>query len=189
MAEANALTDRQREYREVYLRSDHWGETRAAALERAEHRCQACNGQNTLDVHHRTYERIGHELAADLTVLCRACHEAIHGTPDDDEALDDHFKAIAEGRRQVLLILIAIRPRTRGDLDRQVCWSRSIVSSALSRLEKRGLIEQNGKRWVCTKEGEQWGHDLLCRPEPAYWRLPEDPDRLTTKAAARSTYR
>jgi hypothetical protein len=78
MAEANALTDRQREYREVYLRSDHWGETRAAALERAEHRCQVCNGAKQLDVHHRTYERLGEERDADLTVLCRKCHDLFH---------------------------------------------------------------------------------------------------------------
>jgi hypothetical protein len=46
MAQANAVTDRQREYREVYLRSEHWRETRAAALERAEHRCQVWRRMN-----------------------------------------------------------------------------------------------------------------------------------------------
>lgn len=74
------LTERQREYREVYLRSEHWRETRAAALERAEHRCQVCNTTKQLDVHHRTYERLGHEGAGDLTVLCRACHDLFHAS-------------------------------------------------------------------------------------------------------------
>lgn len=76
--EGNPLTDRQREYREVYLRSEHWRETRAAALERAEHRCQVCNSAKQLDVHHRTYERLGEERPADLTVLCRTCHDRHH---------------------------------------------------------------------------------------------------------------
>lgn len=67
------------EYREVYLRSEHWRETRLAALERAEHRCQVCNRTERLDVHHRTYERIGEERPADLTVLCRRCHDLFHG--------------------------------------------------------------------------------------------------------------
>jgi hypothetical protein len=66
------------EYRDVYLRSDHWRDTRLAALERAEHRCQVCNRDGTLDVHHRTYERIGEERPADLTVLCRSCHNLFH---------------------------------------------------------------------------------------------------------------
>lgn len=68
------------EYREVYLRSDHWLETRKGALERAGHRCQVCNTEHQLDVHHRTYERIGYEAAMDLTVLCRKCHDLFHGS-------------------------------------------------------------------------------------------------------------
>lgn len=71
-------TERQRQYREVYLRSDHWRATRLAALERAGNRCQVCNADKRLDVHHRTYERIGNERPEDLTVLCRGCHELYH---------------------------------------------------------------------------------------------------------------
>jgi 5-methylcytosine-specific restriction endonuclease McrA len=66
------------EYREVYLRSEHWLRTRHAALKRADHRCQVCNGDQALDVHHRTYERLGAELPGDLTVLCRDCHALFH---------------------------------------------------------------------------------------------------------------
>lgn len=62
-----------------YLASDHWKSQRIAALKRADFRCQVCNrGNTTLDVHHRTYERIGQEIPADLTVLCRRCHEVHH---------------------------------------------------------------------------------------------------------------
>jgi hypothetical protein len=67
------------EYREVYLRSEHWRTVRIGALERAEHRCQVCNTTKQLDVHHRTYERLGMERDADLTVLCRRCHDTFHG--------------------------------------------------------------------------------------------------------------
>jgi 5-methylcytosine-specific restriction endonuclease McrA len=67
-----------KEYREVYLRSPHWLRVRRDALERAEYRCQVCNANKTLDVHHRTYERLGNEAPADLTVLCRRCHERFH---------------------------------------------------------------------------------------------------------------
>jgi 5-methylcytosine-specific restriction endonuclease McrA len=30
-----------------------------------------------LQVHHRTYERLGHEQAGDLTALCANCHRAV----------------------------------------------------------------------------------------------------------------
>lgn len=62
-----------------YLASAHWKEVRAAALDAAGHRCQLCNTTRRLQAHHRTYERIGHELAGDLIVLCGSCHATFHG--------------------------------------------------------------------------------------------------------------
>lgn len=61
-----------------YLQTGHWQRTRAAALERAGHRCQLCNRPQHLNVHHRTYERRGAERDDDLIVLCRGCHETFH---------------------------------------------------------------------------------------------------------------
>lgn len=62
-----------------YLQTAHWELTRSLALERAGHRCQLCNGlKGGLNVHHRTYERLGAELPEDLIVLCRDCHRIFH---------------------------------------------------------------------------------------------------------------
>jgi len=57
-----------------YLLSQEWHDRREAALSAADHRCQVCNSPDNLEVHHSTYERIGHELPGDLTVLCATCH-------------------------------------------------------------------------------------------------------------------
>jgi len=65
-----------------YLASREWAARRAAALERAGHRCQVCNADRwfagSLEVHHRTYERLGNEAPGDLVVLCRHCHDLFH---------------------------------------------------------------------------------------------------------------
>lgn len=62
-----------------YLQTPEWGKTRGAALRRSNYRCQVCNtNKRTLDVHHRTYERLGHEHYTDLLVLCRECHGTFH---------------------------------------------------------------------------------------------------------------
>lgn len=62
-----------------YLTSPSWKKTRRKALERSGYRCQVCNAANTqLDVHHRTYDRLGHEFDSDLTVLCNDCHSKFH---------------------------------------------------------------------------------------------------------------
>lgn len=65
------------DYKE-YLASSHWKETRKAALERAWYRCQLCNSETDLHVHHNTYDRIGYEAPRDLVVLCKTCHSKFH---------------------------------------------------------------------------------------------------------------
>lgn len=74
-----------------YLRSDHWATVRAEALARALYRCALCNRDMNLQVHHRTYERLGYELPSDLTVLCDECHHRFHDTlpapPSDSPSL------------------------------------------------------------------------------------------------------
>lgn len=62
----------------AYLDSDHWKQKRSIALHQAGNRCQVCNEGGQLDVHHRTYERLGDELPQDLIVLCRNCHQLFH---------------------------------------------------------------------------------------------------------------
>lgn len=74
---ASIPTHPQMPYRS-YLASDAWRRKRALLLRRAGHRCQVCNARGRLDIHHRTYERLGREHPADLGVLCRACHERFH---------------------------------------------------------------------------------------------------------------
>lgn len=65
---------------QTYLSSREWRSRREWALERANRRCQVCNGPDELEVHHRTYANLGAELPADLTVLCAGCHRLFHGT-------------------------------------------------------------------------------------------------------------
>lgn len=61
----------------AYLNSAHWKELRRLALGRAEQRCQICNSDKNLHVHHRTYTNLGHENISDLIVVCASCHGRI----------------------------------------------------------------------------------------------------------------
>lgn len=59
-----------------YLRTPEWERTRLAALERAQHSC-ALDVTHTegVEVQHRSKDRLGAELPADLVVLCASCLE------------------------------------------------------------------------------------------------------------------
>lgn len=64
---------------ERYLASADWrrSEARLRELSLAAHRCRLCgrgSPETVLEVHHRSYERLGQELASDLCTLCRECH-------------------------------------------------------------------------------------------------------------------
>lgn len=62
-----------------YLRTPEWRRTRAAALLRAGNACSLdVTHTDGLEVHHRTYERLGAELMTDLAVLCHSCHQLHH---------------------------------------------------------------------------------------------------------------
>ena len=62
-----------------YIKSNTWrnGQARLAELATSGFRCRLCNApasEAALEVHHRTYERLGAEEPGDLTTLCRECH-------------------------------------------------------------------------------------------------------------------
>jgi hypothetical protein len=61
-----------------YLQSQAWRIARNRALRMARFRCQRCQSRVTLQVHHKTYERLGHERDDDLEVLCESCHHGHH---------------------------------------------------------------------------------------------------------------
>lgn len=61
-------------YYDKCLRSQYWDSIRLLVFERDGHKCVLCNSSINLESHHRTYDRLGHELPEDLTTLCHDCH-------------------------------------------------------------------------------------------------------------------
>ena len=53
-----------------YLDSPEWWRLRKLALQRAGYQCERCAARTMLNVHHRTYQRLGAEYLNDLEVLC-----------------------------------------------------------------------------------------------------------------------
>lgn len=62
-----------------YLQTEHWHRLREEALKRDGYRCALGeNHKGAMHVHHKTYERKGHESIHDLITLCFKCHERFH---------------------------------------------------------------------------------------------------------------
>lgn len=64
----------------AYYRSPLWRATRKKYRKKA---CEtnAKSHSGSLQLHHKTYERLGNELPGDFMTLCNACHRLIHGHP------------------------------------------------------------------------------------------------------------
>ena len=61
-----------------YLESPAWQTKRQEVFAVRGYNCEACRSSQVLQVHHKTYARLGREYAQDMAVLCRDCHEEVH---------------------------------------------------------------------------------------------------------------
>lgn len=76
-------------YRRFYSFSQHWHRRAHQARRDAGFKCDGCGRRaprpryKTLDVHHKSYDRLWRERPGDLMVLCRSCHDQLHRGKDD----------------------------------------------------------------------------------------------------------
>jgi hypothetical protein len=86
----------------VFLRSPLWRVRRRIWIIRARGRCELCGRRRRLTIHHRTYERLGHERRSDIAVLCWRCHERQHGPAGRRSAWGWPWSLIPTGYRPAL---------------------------------------------------------------------------------------
>ena len=81
-----------------YLKTDKWKHIAEIVKKRASYRCQLCNTDEKLVVHHRTYDNVFDELnhLGDLICLCAAHHELCHFPPT--------FKEVERNKRKFLVV-------------------------------------------------------------------------------------
>lgn len=73
---------------ESHLSSKYWKDLRKSVYERSDYKCERCGSCHLLQVHHRTYERLGCERLDDVELLCLGCHRSHHA----EERMSDHFR-------------------------------------------------------------------------------------------------
>lgn len=61
-----------------YMQSQRWASRKSAYYAKHQKSCRACRSEDQIDLHHRTYERMGFEPDSDLVPLCSRCHAAVH---------------------------------------------------------------------------------------------------------------
>lgn len=136
-----------------YIRSEAWQEKRRLFYRKSKRvgKCAACLATDKpLDLHHKTYKRLGIERLGDLELLCRDCHTAVH---------DKHKLARGKGlwRATHKFMHSAKRKRLKlavSELQRQVMSAGPRGS--------RQLIESWGVKWP-PRQG--WQKRLILKRE------------------------
>jgi 5-methylcytosine-specific restriction endonuclease McrA len=67
----------ERDYKK-HLASNEWKGIRQRLFAERGKKCERCASTDEIEVHHKTYERLGKEEPDDLLILCEACHEKEH---------------------------------------------------------------------------------------------------------------
>lgn len=155
-----------REYKQ-YLKSDTWKWLRSKILFDRNYTCERCGSRKRLEVHHKTYTRIFHEIPNDLEVLCYRCHCIQHGKPIKDNSFrqrnrnkKQRIKLSPEERKRLIeeksknkLLEYSAKIKAKEDIERQIkqekmSQSRSNRMFAKSLLEKQeqDRLIRNGKK-------------------------------------------
>lgn len=88
----------------TYINSVEWRIKAYEAKRRAGWSCMLCGATMWLEVHHRTYARLGRERPSDLVVLCWRCHRRHHGTSGSQ-------RPVETSHEQLTLPFAAVVPR------------------------------------------------------------------------------
>jgi 5-methylcytosine-specific restriction endonuclease McrA len=87
----------------TYISSVEWRIKAYEAKRRAGWACMLCATTMWLEVHHRTYARLGRERPSDLVVLCSHCHRRHHDTLESE-------RAVGTSHEQLTLPFVAVVP-------------------------------------------------------------------------------
>jgi hypothetical protein len=81
-----------------YLRSRAWQRVRSRYRRVRPWRCGICGATDRLELHYRTYERLGAEQLDDLVPLCDDCHPLLHQLVREKQATLDPSSAFDPAR-------------------------------------------------------------------------------------------
>ena len=71
-----------------YLKTIHWKNLKTRMYKsKYKYECHCCKCKTGLQLHHKTYKRVGNEHLNDLTWLCKICHEEVHLYATDNSKL------------------------------------------------------------------------------------------------------
>jgi hypothetical protein len=131
-----------RNYRE-YLKTRHWEKVKHLYYMKNPRNCGMCESTAILNLHHKTYERIGNEKMGDLICLCSQCHHRFHESRDDRA---NHFLGmeISGGPVEQVKVIAPVEPDRSLEFHHQRDKARS---------KEKSNLPKKRSDWIATRDG------------------------------------
>lgn len=71
----------------LHMASDKWRAVRKKVIARCNNLCEGCGDSPVNEVHHKTYDNLGHEFLFELLGLCKKCHERLHEDGEEQQCV------------------------------------------------------------------------------------------------------
>jgi HNH endonuclease len=141
----------------AYLNSPHWRVRRNRALNNAGWRCQRCGSQRDLQVHHRSYQRLGAEWDSDLEVLCFDCHNGHHQDEAKYNELGIYLKLVSVVLQRDPFAQIADIANDVKQLcaDKKIQQKTHLIDKAISMACGTRLKDKQGRPYVSVAECDE----------------------------------
>gem|GEM_PF-4331542 len=98
-----------------------------------------------LNLHHKTYERIGNEKIRDLVCLCQQCHHKLH--EKEDMRVNDYIgKQISGDPKEFDKNITSVMP------DRSLEFYLQ-KDQEKSKMQKKSLDKKKKNGWIATRDG------------------------------------
>lgn len=108
------------EYRNGYLRSEHWKQVRYKRLKYDKFRCRLCGSTENLNVHHTRYDNLRDEdIKHDVVTLCYTCHSMAHTIKNFSKAEYNAYVNFS-GRRGRKRVRTELKKKIAGLLIKQI---------------------------------------------------------------------
>lgn len=145
-----------------FCKTRYWHLVKEVVKSRALYRCQLCNSDIHLCIHHRTYATKGyeHQNFQDLTCLCSSCHYLFHfkdNPTDKPRRVHSETKPDESKKTQDYWIQQIHNYKTPGGgwTNKQIeALGQQCVNGWIKRATKNGIDEATWKRFVEVSEQE-----------------------------------
>lgn len=140
-----------------YTRSDHWRNFKAEYYKTRKKKCGRCGKTKNIQLHHKTYARIGKELPEDVIPLCGRCHGMTHRFVSAGVPLGGAHMLVERKRKKSRrysygeVVCWTVDARVRGKSNCEPEQDRKFIVEAKERMPPEGVQsawhQQYGQKW------------------------------------------